>query len=851
MVTADVATASPLIPQVEPEYRLEDADKMPRRVPMPALRPSLDQCKPTGITLDESSRVIVALDKGGVGKALVKRLEKLGVTVLLLDANLAQDELETQLQSWLAEGAIQGVYWLPALDVEAALTDMSLDEWQEANRIRVKSLSITMRQLYGVVNEIGNFLLSATRLGGLHGYGPEPAVAPLGGGVTGFTKAYKREWPNVLVKAIDFEVSRKTAAFADLLIAETLSDPGCVEAGYWQDGRYTITLREQPADYEQAGVELDEASVFLVTGAAGGITSAIVADLAAASAGTFYLLDLTPVPDANDPNIKRFREDREGLKQQFIAEMRAAGKKPLPPMIEKQLTAVERLDAALQAIEAVEKVGGTAVYRSVNLLDHDALVVIVDEIRAEFGRIDVLVHAGGIEISKSLDGKDAAQFNLVYDIKADGFYSLLHAAQDLPIGATVAFSSVAGRFGNSGQTDYSAANDLLCKVTSQFKRTRPETQAVAIDWTAWGGIGMATRGSIPKIMEMAGIEMLPPAAGVPTTRRELVTGYAGEVLVGGALGILVGELEECGGFLTQRREEAKERKGKEKKNFASSRLIDTVTVVNVYGGWQVETTLDPKEQPFLYDHAMDGTPLLPGVMGTEAFAELAQLIVPDWHVTAIFDEDFHAPFKFYRMEPQTLYLSGTAVPDGDDLLVYTALHSRREVRSGLQEKLHFTATVRMGKEPPEQKAIEFIPPENLSLGADAIYDIYFHGPAYQVLEGVAVDGNRAVGLLAQELPENINPADAKELIAPRLVELCFQTAGVWQIHTQNRMALPLAIGSVTACQQEAAANGRLYAIVEAVADGAEFNAQVVDEAGNLFVELQGYRTVTLPGKVSL
>ena len=88
----------------------------------------------------------------------------------------------------------------------------------------------------------------------------------------------------------------------------------------------------------------------------------------------------------------------------------------------------------------------------------------------------------------------------------------------------VGFSSIAGRFGNGGQTDYSSANDLFCKIASSFRRTRPATRAIAIDWTAWGGIGMATRGSIPKMMEMAGIDMLPPEAGVPWIRRELTAG---------------------------------------------------------------------------------------------------------------------------------------------------------------------------------------------------------------------------------------------------------------------------------------------------------------------------------------
>ena len=42
-------------------------------------------------------------------------------------------------------------------------------------------------------------------------------------------------------------------------------------------------------------------------------------------------------------------------------------------------------------------------------------------------------------------------------------------------------------------------------------------------------------------------------------------------------------------------------------------------------GSRVETTLDPAAQPFLHDHRIDGTPVLPGVMGIEAFAEVAAL----------------------------------------------------------------------------------------------------------------------------------------------------------------------------------------------------------------------------------
>ena len=42
-----------------------------------------------------------------------------------------------------------------------------------------------------------------------------------------------------------------------------------------------------------------------------------------------------------------------------------------------------------------------------------------------------------------------------------------------------------------------------------------EPRGIAVDWTAWGEIGMASRGSVPAIMEALGIDMLPPESGVP------------------------------------------------------------------------------------------------------------------------------------------------------------------------------------------------------------------------------------------------------------------------------------------------------------------------------------------------
>ncbi|HRO24503.1 MAG TPA: beta-ketoacyl synthase, partial [Promineifilum sp.] len=282
------------------------------------------------------------MDRGGVGKALVTRLEKLGATPLIINDIPTAEALEAQLKTWLAEGSIQGVYWLPALDVEPEPDEMTLEEWREHNRARVKNLYTTMRTLYDAVKDRGTFLVSGTRLGGLHGYGPEGATAPLGGAVSGFTKAYKRERGDALVKVVDFEPGRKTAPPADALLAETLLDPGVVEVGYYQDNRYTVTLVEEPAANGQPGLALGPDSVYLVTGAAGGITSAIIGDLAAAGGGgSFYLLDLVPEPARDDQQIALFRQGKDALKQHLIATAKTAGEKVTPAQIDKQLMVVE------------------------------------------------------------------------------------------------------------------------------------------------------------------------------------------------------------------------------------------------------------------------------------------------------------------------------------------------------------------------------------------------------------------------------------------------------------------------------------------------------------------------------
>jgi hypothetical protein len=161
--------------------------------------------------------------------------------------------------------------------------------------------------------------------------------------------------------------------------------------------------------------------------------------------------------------------------------------------------------------------------------------------------------------------------------------------------------------------------------------------------------------------------------------------------------------------------------------------------------------------------------------------------------------------------------------------------------------VHFTARVRLTRQEPQSVAVA-----RPSLSAEAIveaaqiYRIYFHGPAYQVLERAWWDGEHIIGELAEKLPDNHQPADQPTLMLPRLIELCFQTAGLWEMGTTSRMGLPSHIHHVSSSNGHSKRGGRLYAVVTPNPETGSFDAEVVDSDGNVYVQLNGYSTAALP-----
>jgi hypothetical protein len=130
------------------------------------------------------------------------------------------------------------------------------------------------------------------------------------------------------------------------------------------------------------------------------------------------------------------------------------------------------------------------------------------------------------------------------------------------------------------------------------------------------------------------------------------------------------------------------------------------------------------------------------------------------------------------------------------------------------------------------------------MGAEDIYRIYFHGPAYQVLERAWIDGNQMIGVMADGLPPNHAPQHLPLKMAPRVMELCFQTASLWQMSDEAVMGLPLHVDEVRVLHAPETA-GALYALVNK-RDGGGFDVDVVDASGVVCLQLRGYRTISVP-----
>ena len=117
----------------------------------------------------------------------------------------------------------------------------------------------------------------------------------------------------------------------------------------------------------------------------------------------------------------------------------------------------ETIDATVNEVKAA---GGEAVGYIVNVTNKSQINDMVADVKARFGRIDVLMNNANIVQDAQLTKMTDEQFDLVIDINLRGVYNCAKAVVDTMVaqggGVILNASSVVGVYGNFGQTNYAA-----------------------------------------------------------------------------------------------------------------------------------------------------------------------------------------------------------------------------------------------------------------------------------------------------------------------------------------------------------------------------------------------------------
>ncbi|MFE4261843.1 SDR family NAD(P)-dependent oxidoreductase [Streptomyces sp. NPDC056883] len=373
-----------------------------------------------------------------------------------------------------------------------------------------------------------------------------------GAGVHGFARSASLEYPGRLIRAVEVHAKEDPERIAAQLLAELSCEPAepaepaqpadgtpPVEAlasvVYTADG-LRVTPRPVPAPLVPGDgtPPLDAGSVVLLTGGARGITARTALALATATGCHVELMGRTPQPAAESDEFGH-ATDRVALRAALIA----TGLRT-PAEIEAAASRILAEREVRATLAALATVAASVGYHCADVTDEQAVRAVVAAVRARHGRLDGIVHGAGMLSDGLLRDKQPAAFAEVFTTKVAGARHLAAAAAEhgaAPAPRFLAlFGSVAGVYGNRGQTDYAAANDALDGLAHLWAEDFPG-RVLSVDWGPWAAeAGGMVSPELARAYTRRGIPLIAPEEGGAAFLAELAHGTDVQVVLMAAEG---------------------------------------------------------------------------------------------------------------------------------------------------------------------------------------------------------------------------------------------------------------------------------------------------------------------------
>ncbi|WP_103546089.1 SDR family NAD(P)-dependent oxidoreductase [Streptomyces sp. SM1] len=443
--------------------------------------------------------------------------------------------------------------------------------------------------------------VTVTRLDGHLGLTGDASVtrATLGGAF-GLVKTLAIEAPTVFCRALDFAPALSPEACVELFLAEVHdAELELTQVGHSTDGtRRTVDLApatDESLPGEPGATEPTADDLFVVTGGARGVTAACAIGLARTYRTKLLLLGRTPLADepawAAGVPVDRLRAEA-------AAEVKRGGGKPTPREVERMARELIGQREIRQTLAEIRQAGAEAEYLAVDITDAAA---VRSSLAPHRERITGVVHGAGVLADTLIKDKKAVDVERVLSTKLTGLRNVIEALPDEVLQHVLLFSSVAGFFGNRGQSDYAMANEALNRWACALRKRTPKARITSVNWGAWAG-GMVTP-ALEEMFAARGIPLIPLGEGV---------GY----------------------FVEQ---------------FSEERAADTVCVVGPNSPLSVRESSQLPDSvlvltrplaataaaPVIADHAIGGVPVLPATAAIGGVLNAVRRAVPGAGVTGV------------------------------------------------------------------------------------------------------------------------------------------------------------------------------------------------------------------------
>lgn len=510
----------------------------------------------------------------------------------------------------------------------------------------------------------------------------------------------------------------------------------------------------------------DARTVFLVSGGGRGITAHCVIALAERFGARFILVGRSSYDD-EEPSWASGLKGEAALKRAAADYLREHGEHPAPRVVRSLARAVLSRREIQATLQAIRQAGGQACYVQADVTDGPSLRAAVERATAKLGPIRGIVHGAGVIADRLVQDKAVEDFERVVAVKVEGLRQMLALTDLAQLQYLVLFSSVAGFYGNRGQTDYAAANEVLNKVAHWVKRHHPHVHVLALDWGPWDG-GMVTP-ALRRQFERHHVSVIPVDVGshllADLLDRHGVSqddAFPPQIVVGAPIAAL-------------------------------PRSVPQKQVTR-----RIARRLSLSANPFLEDHVIGGRAVLPVVCAVAWMANVSEQLYPGYRVWRVSDCRVLKGIVFDENLAEEHVLELEARPSEEEIKCNALIRSQGE--NG-KPRYHYRAQIILKR---EQQQLE-IPTRQLPdlptaalMPGHALYEdgTLFHGPSFQGIESILWmnEDGLCMRCYLPHLPWKAQGQFHAQTFNPFVVDAQLQSLLVWSRHYLGLVGLPLRIG---------------------------------------------------------